>query len=107
MLTVSCSRRALTHAVSYTEDQRGGGGSNMKMDLIWFLVRGETESTRYLGHTWSTVTAPDDDYECAAVGGVRIGRGNQSTRRKCSSMPFYALTHNRTRAGAVGSRRDV
>jgi hypothetical protein len=26
------------------------------------------------------VPAPDDDGECGAVGGVRIGKGNRSTR---------------------------
>jgi hypothetical protein len=37
---------------------------------------------------WSTVPAPndddddDDDDECGAVCGMRIGRGNQSNRRK-------------------------
>jgi hypothetical protein len=51
----------------------------------------------------------DDDY--GAVGGMRIGRGNRSTRRKPAPVPLcppqipHNLTWDRTRAAAVGSRR--
>jgi hypothetical protein len=51
------------------------------------------------------------DDECGAVGGMRIGRGNQSTRRKPAQAPLYAtqiphhLTWDRTRVAAVGSQR--
>jgi hypothetical protein len=45
-------------------------------------------------------------------GGIRIGRGNRSTRRKSAPMPLcpsqiipHNLTWDRTRAAAVGSRR--
>jgi hypothetical protein len=50
-----------------------------------------------------------DDY--GAVGGIRIGRGNRSTRRKPAPVPLcppqilHDLTWNRTRAAAVGSPR--
>jgi hypothetical protein len=40
---------------------------------------------------WPIVPAPnndDDDDECGAVGGMRIGRGNQSNRRKPAPMPL-------------------
>jgi hypothetical protein len=46
----------------------------------------------------------DHDDECGAVGGMRIGRGNRSTRRKPAPMPLYPpqiqhdLTWPRTRA---------
>jgi hypothetical protein len=30
----------------------------------------------------------DDDDECGAVGGMRIGRGNHSTRRKPAPVPL-------------------
>jgi hypothetical protein len=49
--------------------------------------------------------------ECGAVGGMKIGRGNQSTRRKPTSGPICPpqtprdLNRARTRAAAVGSRR--
>jgi hypothetical protein len=51
----------------------------------------------------------DDD--CGAIGGMRVGRGNRSTRRKPASVPIYPpqiphdLTRARTRAAAVGNRR--
>jgi hypothetical protein len=40
---------------------------------------------------WPTVPAPDDyddDDECEVVCGVRIGRGNRSTRRKPAPVPL-------------------
>jgi hypothetical protein len=51
-----------------------------------------------------------DDDECGTAGGMRIGRGNQSTRRKPAPVPLYPpqiphdLTWTRTRAAAVGSQ---
>jgi hypothetical protein len=52
-----------------------------------------------------------DDDECGAVGGMRIGRGNPSSRRKPAPVPLcspqipHDLTRARTRAAAVVSRR--
>jgi hypothetical protein len=61
---------------------------------------------------WPIVPASDvDDDEYAAVGGIRIGRGNRSTRRKPALVPLcppqmsHDLTWARTRTDAVGSRR--
>jgi hypothetical protein len=51
------------------------------------------------------------DDECGAVGGMRIGRGNQSTGRKLAPVPLsppqipHDVTWARKRAAAVGSRR--
>jgi hypothetical protein len=52
------------------------------------------------------------DDECGAVGGMRIGRGNRSTRRKPTPLPLcrppklHHVTWTRTRAAvAAGSRR--
>jgi hypothetical protein len=51
------------------------------------------------------------DDECGAVGGMRIGMENRSTRRKsaptslCPQQIPHDLTWARTRAAAVGSRR--
>jgi hypothetical protein len=51
-----------------------------------------------------------DDY-CGAVGGMRIGRGNRSTRRKPTPAPLCApqiphdVTCARIRAAGTGSQR--
>jgi hypothetical protein len=53
----------------------------------------------------------DDDEECGAVGGMRIGGGNRNTSKKTAPVPLYSpqtphdLTWARTRAAAVRSRR--
>jgi hypothetical protein len=71
------------------------------------------------GTLWPIVPAPDDDdddnnndnYDCGAIGGMRIGRRNQSTRRIPDPVPLYPpqiphdLIRARTRAAGVGSRR--
>jgi hypothetical protein len=50
----------------------------------------------------------DDDDECGAIGGMRIGRGNRNTRRKpapvqlCPPQIPLNQTRDRTRAAAVG-----
>jgi hypothetical protein len=52
-----------------------------------------------------------DDGDCGEIGGMKIGRGNQSTRRKPALAPLYPpqiphdQTRARTRAAAVGSQR--
>jgi hypothetical protein len=47
-----------------------------------------------------------DDGDCGAFGGMRIGRGNRSTRRKPAPVPFCPpqIPHDLTRAAAVGSQ---
>jgi hypothetical protein len=51
-----------------------------------------------------------DDGDCGAIGGMKIGRGNRSTRKKftpvllCPTQIPYDLTRARTRAVAVGSQ---
>jgi hypothetical protein len=53
----------------------------------------------------------DDDNDCGAIGGMRIGRGNRSTRRKPAPVPLYPpqvpsyFNLARTQAAAVGSWR--
>jgi hypothetical protein len=48
-----------------------------------------------------------DDVDCGAVDGMKISRGNRSTRRKPSPVPLCPpqIPHNLTWAAAVGSRR--
>jgi hypothetical protein len=59
---------------------------------------------------WPIVPAPGD-YEDGEFGGINIGRGNRSTRRKPAPAPLcppqIPLHQNRarTRAAAVGSQR--
>jgi hypothetical protein len=48
---------------------------------------GETESTGYCGHYWPIVPAPGD-YDDGEFGGMKIGRGNRSTRRKPAPAPL-------------------
>jgi hypothetical protein len=49
----------------------------------------------------------DDDDDCGAICGVRIDRGNRSTRRKPDLVPLCPpqIPHDLTQAAAVGSRR--
>jgi hypothetical protein len=52
-----------------------------------------------------------DEGDCVAIGGMKIGRGNRSTRRKPVPAPLSPpqIPHDqiraRTRAAAVGSQR--
>jgi hypothetical protein len=61
-------------------------------------------------HYWSTVPAPTDD-ECGAVGGMRIGRRNWSTRRRDAPLPLcppqlpHNFTWDQTQTAAVGNQR--
>jgi hypothetical protein len=55
------------------------------------------------------VPAPGD-YDDGEIGGMIIGRGNRSTRRKPALVPLYPpqtphAARMRTRAAAVGSQR--
>jgi hypothetical protein len=57
------------------------------------------------------VPAPDYRWIWSIFGGMRIGRGNRSSRRKPVLVPLcppqipHDLTRDRTQAAAVGSRR--
>jgi hypothetical protein len=76
-----------------------------------FLGSGEAESTWYVGHYLAYHASPDD--KCGGVGGMTIGRGNRSTRRKPAPMPLrppqipHNVTWNRTQPSVVGSRRQT
>jgi hypothetical protein len=58
---------------------------------------------------WPIVPAPDDDDDdCGAVGGMRIGRGHRNTWRKPASVPLCSsddVIRARIRAAEVRSRR--
>jgi hypothetical protein len=59
---------------------------------------------------WPIVPAPGD-YDDGEFGGMKIGRGNRSTRRKPAPAPLCSpqipldQTRARTRAATVGSQR--
>jgi hypothetical protein len=69
---------------------------------------GETESTWYTGLFYQPRMVMD---ESGAVRGMKIGRGNLTTRRKPAPGPLsppqilHELTWDRTRGSAVGSWR--
>jgi hypothetical protein len=77
----------------------------LSFSFLSFLGWGGTESTWYVGHQPRKI-----DDGCGAVGGMRIGKGNWSTRRKPAPVPLcppqipHDLTWARTWAAAVGSR---
>jgi hypothetical protein len=54
-----------------------------------------------------------DDGDCGAIGGMKIGRGNRSTRRKPAPEPLcppqipHDQTRVRTLAAVVGSQRLI
>jgi hypothetical protein len=59
--------------------------------------------------SWPIVPAPGD-YDDEEIGGMMIGRGNRSTRRKPAPVPLCPpqiphAARTRTRAAAVGSQR--
>jgi hypothetical protein len=70
----------------------------------------QTRFTRHVDHFWPVVPAPVD-CEDGEFGGMKVGRGNRSTRRKPAPAPLCPpqipldQTRARTRAAAVGSQR--
>jgi hypothetical protein len=57
--------------------------------FYYYYYLGETESTWYCGQS-GLLYQPQmiDDGDCGAIGGMKIGRGNQSTRRKPNPCHF-------------------
>jgi hypothetical protein len=84
----------------------------IKIIYIIYIVGGRESKLGPLGTSateWPIVPAPGD-YD-GAIGGMKIGRGNRSTRRKPApaplcppQIPLYQ-TRARTRAAEVGSQR--
>jgi hypothetical protein len=81
----------------------------------FFLIRiggggVQTGSTRHVSHFWPVVPAPGD-CDDGEFGGMKIGRGNRSTRRKFAPAPLcpqqipLVQIRTRTRAAEVGSQR--
>jgi hypothetical protein len=99
------------------EKQRNIQADSFSADLgilhpFFFIKWAGTYVTRYCGHFWPIVQPQMiDEGDCGAIGGMKIGRGYQSTRRKPAPAPFCPpqipldQTRARTRAAAVGSQR--
>jgi hypothetical protein len=63
---------------------------NLQSHLVFFVIFWGVVKPSPLGMSvtnWLTVPDPDDD-ECETVSGMRIDRGNRSTRRKPASVPL-------------------
>jgi hypothetical protein len=78
--------------------------------LIRILGGGvQSGSTRHVGHCWPIVPARGD-CEDGEFGGMKIGKGNRSTRRKPAPAPLCPpqipldQTRARTQTAAVGSQ---
>jgi hypothetical protein len=95
-------------------DRTVGQGSKACLVLILFFYYSwysetDCESTWYCGLSYQPQMI--DDGDCGAIGGMKIGRGNRSTRRKPAPVPLcppqipHDLNRARTRAAAVGSQR--
>jgi hypothetical protein len=75
--------------------------------IISSSISGGTAATIRLLYQHQTI----DDGDCGAIGGMKIDRGNRSTRRKPTPVPLcspqipHDLTRARNRAAAVGSQR--
>jgi hypothetical protein len=88
------------------------GSSRLWKESAFFFNGVQTVSTRHVGHFWPVVPAPGD-CENGEVGGMKIGRGNRSTRRKpvpvslCPPQIPLDQTRARTRAATVGSQRLI
>jgi hypothetical protein len=57
--------------------------------LLFSIASGVELSPLYCGHFWPIVPDPDvGEGDCGAIGGMKIGRGNRSTRRKPAPAPL-------------------
>jgi hypothetical protein len=63
--------------------------SLVSADEGFFFSWGGTYVTRYYGHFWPIVLPQMiNEGDCGAIGGMKVGRGNRSTRRKPAPAPF-------------------
>jgi hypothetical protein len=76
----------------------------MGWDRVHLVVR------PMFGLLYQPWTIDDDDDDCGAIRGMRIGRGNRNTQRRpaplslCPPQIPHDLTRARTRAAAMGNR---
>jgi hypothetical protein len=87
--------------------------ADLSINFFIYIVGGgvQTGSTRQVGHFWPILPAPGDCDVDGEFGGMKIGRGNRSTRTKPAPAPLCPpqisldQTRARTRATAVGIQR--
>jgi hypothetical protein len=82
--------------------------SSVQLSVRFFLLLvGWDQVPRYLA-TSGLLYKPQmiDEDDCGAIGGMQIGRGNQSTRRKLAPAPLCPpqIPHDQTRARTPGRR---
>jgi hypothetical protein len=83
----------------------------MQPDTYFFIISGVGLSPLGTAATSGLLFKPQmiDEVDCGAIGGIKIGRGNRSTRRKPAPAPLCPpqipqdQTRARTRPAAVGS----
>jgi hypothetical protein len=88
-------------------------GARGRFARVFFIVSGVRLSPPGTAATTGLLYHPQmiDDGECGEISGMKIGRGNRSTRRNPASVPLCPpqIPHDpnraRTRAAAVGSQR--
>jgi hypothetical protein len=81
--------------------------------FFFYIVSGVRLSPLGTAATTGLLYQPQmiDDGDCLEIGGMKIGRGNRSTRRKPAPAPLcppqipHDQTRARTRAAAMGSQR--
>jgi hypothetical protein len=112
--TIPASKRAkIVHAVNRAATLIRPCTSNQDL-CVSFLIRivggwVHTGSTRHVVHFWLIVHAPCD-CEDGEYGGMKIGRGNRSSRRKPAPAPLCPpqipldQIQARTRSATVGSQ---
>jgi hypothetical protein len=85
----------------------------ISMKLFFIILSGVRLSPLGTANTTGLSYQPQmtDDGDCGAIGGMKIGRGNRSTRRKtcpaslCPPQIPLDQTRVRTRAAALGRQR--
>jgi hypothetical protein len=86
---------------------------SFKIHFFIIIISGVGLSPQVTAATSGLLYKPQmtDEGDCGAIGGMKIGRGNRSTRRKpvpaplCPPQVPHDQTRARTRAAAVGSQR--
>jgi hypothetical protein len=102
-------------ASGWSKEQKGGLLLLLLLLLLFYFVIISEVRLSPLGTaaTAGLLYQPQmiDDGDCGAIGGMRIGRGNRSTRKESASVPLYLpqipydQTRSRTRTCVVESQR--